>query len=64
MNGIKKVYFGGKNALGNKAPLTGMTSLRDCLTAEAVAWICIGVSLYRVILMLDTVGIGQCLRQE
>ena len=36
-------YNGGKKAMGNWVPLDDMVALREKLTAEAVAWICITV---------------------
>lgn len=44
--------------------MAGMTALRDNLTAEAVAWICIGVSPWFIVLMVDLVGIRERLHEE
>lgn len=41
-----------------------MTALRDDLTAEAVAWICIGVDLCSIALIVDSVGIRERLHKE
>lgn len=59
---MKRIYFGGKNAIGNKAPFPGMTALRDSLTAECVAWICIAVFImfsWTALTVIVTVGIGE-----
>ena len=44
IEGIEQVYFnGGKKAIGNLAPCEDMISLREDMTAESVAWVCIVV---------------------
>jgi len=37
------MYFGDKKAIGNIVPADDITALRDKLTPQAVAWICIVV---------------------
>ena len=45
LSGIEKLYFnkGKTTALGNLEPCEGIAALRGNLTAESVAWVCLGV---------------------
>jgi hypothetical protein len=42
---MKSIYFSNKKGFGNIAPTEGMTALRDKITAESVAWVCIAVQI-------------------
>ena len=46
LKGIKKTFFNTKKAFGYLAPSDDFVPLCDSLTAEAVAWICITVSVF------------------
>jgi hypothetical protein len=45
IEGVKQVYFNGgkKTVIGNLAPCEDIISLREDMTAESVAWVCIVV---------------------
>lgn len=62
MEGLRSLYFGasrkGSTNLGNLEPCDGMVALRDKLTPESVAWVCIAVSNSPVVeLILDLVDV-------
>ena len=40
------IYFSNRKGFGNIAPAEDMTALRDKLTAESVAWVCIAVTTF------------------
>jgi hypothetical protein len=43
IEGMKHVFFPRRKTFGHLRPIEDMEPLRDVLTAEAVAWVCLGV---------------------
>jgi hypothetical protein len=64
VNGLNFVYFHTEKAWGYKQPMAGKPALTETLSAEAVAWICIGVSDDVIFTDIDILGSSTCLSRN